>query len=351
VKTRLLFIVCVILLLTGAIFAFWQSEHDEEKRLVTGIVDPLATTVPSPTPEHEELDLRTSRRLNREEVALLYKDRRTRIESYRSVKVRSRFEFPDLVENNRIEFEIQFDAIRPDRWVKKTYASKRVSKNNPYSDWEFGLQQAARLLDGISRNIQYWNHRVYDTDITDPDELIQALVLPERRRAREAFKNPYQDLLFTISDDDRMKEMLEATRERKSDGDEIHVLFRMNKPFMDAFLKNTSNKHWPMSRKGSKQIALREDVFDAETREIKKIYYYDVSRNVFLSQAFLDLDWDVDIPASRFELEIPEPSVSFDLNDYVKKHAAKNAGMTQEDRRKKMLEMLSNQERGSPGSQ
>jgi hypothetical protein len=315
-----IFLVLFVALVIGALAAiFLLHEKRPEPREIPKTEAPTAKSAES---QPGEIDLQTTHRLGIEDITPLYASLAGRIVGYRSVVVRTHIDFPKLVPNHVFEAEFRFDAIRPERFIHRSFSSQPEDKKNLAADWVLKPLRS-ESSDGKTLFVVSHNTRNYHkVDLTATDKASKALVATMKVKCATRLANPLQDLLYPIPFEDRLKEMLEAKRERTSRGEEVRVLFRMNRAMNKRLLGNLLTPDLPVVSEKLNDITMREDVFDQASGGLLETVYCDLNRKPFLSQTYSQIEWDAEIPDDRFALDMPEGAKPRDLNEILRRNQA-----------------------------
>lgn len=285
---------------------------------------PTTSEEPSPRPSplegessNSEPDLRGSLPLGKEEVSPLYTALQNKADNFKSAHIRTRLEFVGEKKDSPPESEFWFDAIRPDHFMFKALVSgTRKDKDGTASSGLFPYR--AEIRTGTQfLVINYVRKKVYITDLDGFDKASGEYASSMLVQSASRMINPLQDLISRISYEDRLKEMLEAKREKTSQGEEIHVLFRITGS-MSRALKNRHNlAYLPIGEQALNLISLRKDIFDSATGNLKQTVYLDSEWHPFLIQTYSELEWDGEIPADRFLPDAPPGSVATNMSQRV----------------------------------
>lgn len=285
--------------------------------------EPAQVAAP-PVPKPHEPDLSTSQKLSRDEVRVYYQSLEEKISGYRTVKARTRIQFPKILPDQPMESEFWFDAVRPAPFILRAYSAERKDDKDMASDWAV-VPNASEWSDGKAyKMVSYKRKNVHSVDLEATDKASQSVVGPTVRKCGQHYADPLQDLLFGVSYDDRLKEFLEASQNKTSTGDQVRVLYRINNKMSEQMKSNRLLIHLPVTKKAVEYVVLREDYFQAQTRELLKSIYYDRERDPYIVQTYLEVEWDQEIPDDRFALELPPNVKHQDVNAKLRRNHAWN---------------------------
>lgn len=264
-----------------------------------------------------------------EEVRPIYDALQSKIENYKTVTVRVRVEFPNLVRGHNLESEFRLDAARPDRYVHEALVSQRDNTRDPRSGWTLKPLLSEALNGSALKVISYKTHRVHHLDLAATDNASQVVVGPTKIKCASQFADPLQDFLFTIPFEERFQAVTDVRRVDTRAGAELYV--RMNlTPRMTAVIQRTRLRSiLPVTEDALEKFAVREDRYNADGGALRETRYFNPRGVLWMLQTYTELAWDDEIPAGRFELEEPAGAVQHDLNATMRRKQA--VGLRGED--------------------
>ncbi len=333
-KTSHLFsLLAAMVILAGILAAglsLWQSPPPQPEPLPAVSQSSSGRQAsPKSGKKESEPDLTTSYPLSRDEILPLYAALEKRIREYKTVHVRTRLVFHIMEDKRPVEAEFWFDAIRPDRYIHKTIKSmpkNRKSMSSPFVP----LPYMTEIRDGSRMTvINYRKRSVYQVDLAAKDSAAKQLAATMLVKCATQQENPLQDLLFGISFENRLNEMVEAKLVSTSHGKETQVLFRVTGEMSQKIQNSQLAGNLPVSNEGLVTMALRRDVFDSSSGNLLQSIYLDPEWHPFLTQTYPEIEWDVDIPDDRFVSDAPPGSVTHNISERVTR--LKKLAITQSD--------------------
>jgi hypothetical protein len=316
VKPTQIFTVAAVILL---LLLFFRFSYLNEELVETPLPSKESHVTPTPQPPSKEPDLRVTTRLSLSNIQPLYQSLQKRVEEYQTIQVRTRLEFPNILKTQVLEAEFWFDALRPDRYIHSSFNSQQEDKKDASSKYVTRpclteTSDGKRML-----VISHQRHNVHEItlDATDPASL--QVVTPTKIKSATCLANPLQDLLFGMSYEDRLKELLEASRVKTSRGDEIQVLFRINSAMSKRIKTNQLALYLPIDDKGLALMSLRRDIFDCQTGDWREVVYLDQEWRPFLVQSYSQVTWNETIPEQRFSPEIPAGFSTDNINKILRR--------------------------------
>lgn len=253
----------------------------------------------------KEPDLQTSFVLTQEDILPLYQAMDEQARNYSSAHIRTRMSFVGITPGEAVEAEFWFDASKPDRWILRSFTSRLKKSQDPGSGYELQPNQCEVYDVTHMQVISYAKKNVHDLDLNVTDRASQDAVGPMKVKSASELADPYKDLLFGMPYEERLKEFLEARREKTSDGDRIHVRMRLNHAMRARIKQNRYRGILPVTRDGLGEMSIREDVFNAADGNLARSVYLDSELKNYMIQAYQETAWNEKIPDDRFVPEIP----------------------------------------------
>jgi len=294
------------------------------------------TPVPSPSPSPTEENTAAVRKLRQEEAAQLYEALNDRVQGYSSITVQIRFELPRLAPDQIVESDLRFDARKPDRWLFEVIASTPKVREDPLTEWEIRPLRGTLFTGSKLLVAEHAEHRVFEEDLDDTEETLRSYLDKKRKKLEERFANPLFDLFFEIPFEERWREFIEAKAAAGSEGDETCVLFRVTSKEAARLSGNYLAEFFPSCPKTDELVALREDVFETATGELRRVSYQTVDGQPFLTQRYLKVEWNPEMPDNRFELKQPDPSTTVNITRILKRN--QKLGLTWNEAKKRLEE-------------
>jgi hypothetical protein len=273
--------------------------------------------LPTPTPprveQPDEEDFSTSRELSREEVIPLFTALSEKIDSYQTVQSRIRMRlFPDV--GPTVETEVRIDAEKPDRAIRRVFASFPKDHRDPLSEWEMIPMDGTAYKDDFFRKIEYRSRGVFDSVLDATEEPLLSYHNLTRKERDKMMANPLADYLVKLPYPDRFKEIVRALEVKTSQGREIQVTFRVNSAMADLLTHPAMSLYFPGVPGYLKPCVYRKDVFKAESGELLRVEYLTLEEKVFVQVDYPQLTWNEPIPEDRFDLEVPDKFMHRDMN-------------------------------------
>lgn len=275
---------------------------------------------PEPAERPEEMDLAATRRLTTAEGQDYIRSFLDRVEDASSVVVRIRFQLSHRIESGPIEGWTRYDSLGRDFCRLDATALQPKVKGKLRGEWEVQKVHGASVTPEGMRKIEYREHRVYDTVFSSTNAEMGRYIEAFRKQADAVFENPLHDLLIDIPLEDRLREVIQATVVKTSEGEEVQIVSRITRPMIEAFARSELRRVFPhLDREFGSDVALRTDTFDPETGVLRKTVYSNIERKELVAQHFTEIGLGVEIPLDRFELELPEPANIADINEAMEK--------------------------------
>lgn len=271
-------------------------------------------------PAPRQPDLQTTFILTREEVMPLYQAMEEQARIYTSAQIRTRMSFMEIDPRQVLETELWFDAVRPDRWIVKSFTSTLKNKEDQTSGFE--LQPSLCEVYDVTHMlvISYAKKNVHDLALNVTDSASQQAVGPMKVRSASELADPFKDLLYGMPYEERLKEFLEARREKTSDGERIHVRMRLNHAMRARIKRTRFQGVLPVTKAGLGDMSIREDVFHAEDGSLVQVIYLDSELKNFMIQTYQKVSWNEKIPNDRFIPEIPPGFRRNDINAILRRN-------------------------------
>jgi hypothetical protein len=278
---------------------------------------------PSPAPSRDPEDFSTSRRISRDEYQPYYDTLVKTASDYTTAQVRTILSLPQFVEDEVVEAEVRFDAVRPERWARQIFASRPENRIDPYAEWEFLPRSGTLATWNLWRNIEYDHRTAFEHQLDATDEFLAPYLEKKRQDFLEQFANPHIDLLFEIPIEDRLREVVEAEEIKTSEGLRIRVLMRLTSTMAQEITRGKLRLYFPVCPDCAKAVSLREDWFAADTMDLEQSVYLKPDRTPFLVQRYVRTIWDERIPDDRFELPMPDGGRVVDIVEDQRKKMEK----------------------------
>ncbi|NUN96267.1 MAG: hypothetical protein HUU16_08835 [Candidatus Omnitrophica bacterium] len=264
-----------------------------------------------------------------EEVRPLYAALQAKIENYKTVTVRVRVEFPNLVRGHNLESEFRLDAARPDRYIHEALVSQRDNTRDPRSGWTLKPLLSEALNGSNLKVVSFKTHRVHRLDLAATDKPSQAVVGPTKIKCASHFADPLQDFMFGIPFEERLAEVSEVKKAGREGGEELHVRMSLTPGMSETIRRNRHLPILPVTKDALEKFTVREDRFDARTGALRETRYFNPRGVLWMMQTYTEIAWDGEIPESRFDLEEPYGAIQHDLNQTLRKKQA--TGLRGED--------------------
>jgi hypothetical protein len=280
-----------------------------------------SNTQPDMSLERKSLgpELQVTHALSREDVVPLYTALQKRVDEYQTIHVRTRLEFPKAMKDQILETEFWFDAIRPHEFIHKAIKSVPEDRKSMTSRF-VPVPFQTEIYDGTHLTVvSHLKRTIHKLVLSATDVASRPIVAPMKVLCATRMANPLQDLLFGLPYEERLKEMVEAKVVNTSSGHETQVMFRINGEMSRVIQHGKLLISLPVSHEGLKMMALRRDIFDTETGDLKQSVYLDSEWKPFLVQTYPEVEWNGVIPKDRFLPDAPPGSVTHDVLEHQRR--------------------------------
>jgi hypothetical protein len=278
----------------------------------------LAEEQPRPSPSVAKLVQPvisdTTRTLQADEVAALYKKQEDVRNNYQTIQVKTQFEILNILDAVPLNTEIDFAAVRPDRFIHHVVWSQPSKRGDPGTTWEM-KPKITTLLDGnILREVTFEKRKVHRYDLAPATDEMKKIMAPIKRRADRFWIDPFSDFLCYIPTEELLKEFQSGVTKNSEKGEQAVVLFRISAPFRDILIKGRTAAHLPIRSKVLETVTMREDVIDLQTGLPDRITYFDRENKPFLIETYSEITLNQEIPPERFIPILPENARLNDMN-------------------------------------